>query len=320
MMQFVANNHTDPRTNLALEEFLLRHAEPDGMLFFFYVNKPSVILGRNQNAFEEVDPDYLAAHDIELVRRLSGGGTVYHDEVNLNFSFISPERNDLHNFAKFTAPIVAVLSKFGIAAELRQRSSLFVGEKKISGNAQYASRGRVLSHGTLLFEADLARLNQAVRPRPLPIQSKAVQSVRANVVNVCDLLPEPMTMLAFQQEILHHLFGGASVPTYELTPSDWKKIRQIRAERYESWDWNIGRSPKFVVRRSRHFSAGQAAVQLEVDRGCIQSLEISADFLDEAATGALVFNLMGCRYERESLQEVLLAHTAVPVEMLNLLY
>lgn len=318
-MLFVANNNNDPRTNLALEEFLLRHAPVEEMLFLFYINAPSVILGRNQNAFEEVDPDYLAANGIQLVRRLSGGGTVYHDLGNLNFSFISPERDDLHNFAKFTGPIVAALAQLGIRAELRNRSSLFVGNEKISGNAQYASRGRVLSHGTLLFDADLAQLNRAVRPKQMHIESKAVQSVRANVVNIADLLPRPMTMAQFQQAILDYLFGG-TIAIFELTGDDWAKIRQIRAERYESWEWNIGRSPKFVVRRNGRLPAGPAIIELVVDKGCIQHCQIEAAWMRPSTITALTASLTGCRYERPSLRQALQTVPDVTPSILELLY
>jgi lipoate-protein ligase A len=318
-MLFVAHNSFDPRTNLALEEFLLRHVLVDEMLFLFYINAPAVIIGRNQNAFEEVDPDYLTANGIQLVRRLSGGGTVYHDPGNLNFSFISPQRDDLHNFAKFTAPIVAVLGELGIQAKLRNRSSLFVGNEKISGNAQYASRGRVLSHGTLLFDADLAQLNRAVQPRPLPIESKAVQSVRANVVNISTLLPQPMPLPQFQQMILRHIFGE-TIPAYHLTAVDWAKIAQIRAERYESWDWNIGRSPKFIVRRSSHLPAGWAAVELEVVNGRIQQCKIEADFMSQSTIAVLELGLANCRYERDSLRQALPTVPAIPSDLLDLLY
>ena len=318
-MLFVANNNTDPLTNLALEEFLLRHAPVEGMLLHFYVNEPAMIIGRNQNAFEEVDPDYLAANGIQLVRRLSGGGTVYHDHGNLNFSFISPERDDLHNFAKFTDPIVAVLNQLGVKAELRNRSSLFVGDEKISGNAQYASRGRVLSHGTLLFDTDLEQLNRAVRPRPLPIESKAVQSVRANVTNIGDLLPQPMTLAQFQQIILHHLFSE-TIATYELTGDDWAKIEQIRAERYESWDWNIGRSPKFTVRRSSRLPAGQVAIEIEVVNGRIRHSKIETDFMSQSTITALILELADCRYERESLRQALQTVPMIPPDLLDLLY
>lgn len=307
-MLFIANDNRDPRTNLALEEFLLRRVVVDELLFLFYVNEPAVILGRNQNAFEEVDPDFLAAHGIELVRRLSGGGTVYHDAGNLNFSFISPNREDLHNFAKFTDPIVAVLDALGVQAELRNRSSLFVGNEKISGNAQYVSRGRVLSHGTLLFDADLALLNRAVRPRPLAIESKAVQSVRSNVVNICDLLPQPMTMAQFRQAILRHLFGE-TVPAYDLTAADWATIAQIRAERYESWDWNIGRSPKFVVRRNGRLPGGEVAVEIEVANGRIQHVVLAADFLAETQIAHLAVRLTGLRFDRSTLAAALQTET-----------
>jgi lipoate---protein ligase len=241
-MLFVDNhNSTDPSVNLAIEEYLLRHVQVDEPLLLFYINAPSVIIGRNQDTLAEIDPDFIAANGVHVVRRLSGGGAVYHDLGNLNFSFVTNGRSHLHNFAEFTQPVIAVLQSLGVDAELRGRSDIFAAGKKISGNAQYASGERMFSHGTLLFDSNLENLLQALNPQQVIIESNAVQSIRSFVTNIRDLLAEDMDIFQFREALLAGLFG-AERPFYNLSPADWQKIEQIAQERYRTWDWNYGRS------------------------------------------------------------------------------
>ena len=211
-----------------MEEFLLRHVQTPDPLFLLYVNEPAVIIGRNQNVWEELDPAYIRKRGIHLVRRLSGGGTVYHDLGNLNYSFITPGQQDLHKFERVTAPIIRVLRDLGLAAELRGRSDIVIGGKKISGNAQYASRGRMFSHGTLLFASNLANLQGAISPRQAQIASKAVQSVRSEVCNMRELLPAGMTIADLRQALLRGIFGPGRKPTLALTAEDWQQIEAIK--------------------------------------------------------------------------------------------
>ena len=247
-MLFVDNNDTmDPRLNLALEEFLLRHAKTAEPLLLLYINEPAVIIGRNQNVLQEADPPFLKKRNIHLVRRLSGGGTVYHDLDNLNYSFITQGQQDLHQFARVTEPIIRVLHDLGVDAELRGRSDIVVKGKKISGNAQYASRGRMFTHGTLLFDSNIAELSKAIKPRHVQIESRAVQSVHSSVCNIRELLPEELTIADLKRAILIGIFGPGTIPTLKLTVEDWDRVKQINAERYLSWDWNIGRSPRFTL-------------------------------------------------------------------------
>ncbi|MBE2200039.1 MAG: lipoate--protein ligase [Anaerolinea sp.] len=322
-MIYVDNqNITDPRLNLALEEHLLRNVCRDGPLLLFYVNEPAVILGRNQNVWQEVDLDYVQANDIHLVRRLSGGGAVYHDGGNLNFSFITPGSADLHNFAKFTEPVTAVLRSLGVAAELRNKSSLFVGDKKISGNAQYMTAGRMVSHGTLLFDTDLEQLLRALNPQHATITSKAVQSVRSRVVNLRDLLPDGMTIQALKKALLCGIFSGQEPSTYPLTDADWATVTAYADERYRAWEWNVGRSPSCVVQKSKKTPSGEVTAQIEVTHGLVRKVTLHG-FGQDATP--LLHALTGVRYERTALAATLAALNfapdgLTPALLLDLLY
>jgi lipoate-protein ligase A len=296
---------TDPRLNLALEEFLLRHVRIAEPLLLFYINEPSVIIGRNQNTLEEIDPEYVKANDIHLVRRMSGGGAVYHDLGNLNFSFITEGQEDLHNFARFTDPVIRVLRELGIDAQLRGRSDIFAAGKKISGNAQYATRGRMFSHGTLLFDTNIAAMLKAINPRRVKIESKAVQSVRNYVSNIRELLPEDMTITELKQAILAGTFGGNQIPTHELSEEDWDHVRRISADRYGTWEWNVGRSPRFNVQKSERFAAGKVDARIDVDKGLIQSIKIYGDFAGKQEIAELEARLIGVRYDPDILAETL---------------
>ncbi len=229
-MLFVDNNGVnDPRINLAVEEYLLRHVDRPEALLLFYVNEPSVIIGRNQNTIEEIDPDYTAAHNIHVIRRLSGGGAVYHDLGNLNFSFVTSGKDDLHNFAKFIEPVVSVLRSLGVAAELRGRSDIFAEGRKISGNAQYATNERMFSHGTLLFDTNLGEMLRAINPRRIRIESKAVHSVRSVVANIRELLPHDMNLDGLRAALLRGIFGDGPIPTLDLS-DNWYALVVTRLD------------------------------------------------------------------------------------------
>lgn len=305
-MLFVDNNGiTDPRINLALEEYLLRHVDEIEPLLLFYVNEPSVIIGRNQNTIEEIDPDYVAAQGIHVVRRLSGGGAVYHDLGNLNFSFVTDGKDDLHNFAKFTEPVVACLRSMGVPAELRGRSDIFVEGRKVSGNAQYATSTRMFSHGTLLFDTDLGEMLRAINPRRVAIESKAVHSVRSVVANLRELLPHDMTIDDLKATLLRGIFGDGSIPALELGDEAWADIEQIAATRYGQWSWNYGRSPQFNVQKSARFPIGKVDARIDVEEGRIKSIRLFGDFSGQRDVADLEAHLIGVPYDRERLTAAL---------------
>ncbi len=329
-MLFIDNeNITDPRVNLAIEEFALKHLDINETYLLFYINEPSIIIGKNQNTVEEINADYVRDEGIHVVRRLSGGGAVYHDLGNLNFSFITKDDgNSFHDFKKFTDPVVKALKKLGVNAELSGRNDILADGKKISGNAQFSTKGRMFSHGTLLFDSEIENVVSALNVRMDKIESKGIKSIRSRVTNIREHLDEDMTMEEFKQTLLAYLFEELdSVPKYELTEKDWEEIRKISRERYANWDWNYGKSPKFNVELSNRFAAGSVDIRLHIVKGIIQESKIFGDFFGVGDVSDIENKLNGVRYDREAIEEVLedldLSHyfgNVTRQEFLDLLY
>lgn len=307
-MLFIDNeNITDPRVNLAIEEFALKHLDINETYLLFYINEPSIIIGKNQNTVEEINAEYVREEGIHVVRRLSGGGAVYHDLGNLNFSFITKDDgNSFHDFKKFTDPVVKALKKLGVNAELSGRNDILADGKKISGNAQFSTKGRMFSHGTLLFDSEIENVVSALNVRMDKIESKGIKSIRSRVTNIREHLEEDMTMEEFKQTLLTYLFEEFdSIPKYELTESNWEEIRKISRERYANWDWNYGKSPKFNVELSNRFAGGSVDIRLHIVKGIIQECKIFGDFFGVGDVADIENKLNGVRYDREAIEDVL---------------
>jgi len=308
-MRFIDNRGiTDPRINLALEEYALRHLPEDESYLLFYINEPSIIIGKNQNTIEEINAEYVEANGIHIVRRLSGGGAVYHDFGNLNFSFITKDDGQsFHNFRKFTEPVVQALRRLGVDCELTGRNDIQVGERKISGNAQFVTKGRMFSHGTLLFRSDIESIVSALNVNPEKIQSKGTKSIRSRVGNIAEYLREPITIEQFRLELLRSIFGmdTEDVPQVELSPSDWEGVRKLTEERYANWDWNYGRSPKSNVRNAKRFPIGTIDVRLDIEAGKIAAIKIFGDFFGAVDVAELEQLLTGARYDEPSIRSAL---------------
>ncbi|SDX23509.1 lipoate-protein ligase A [Marininema mesophilum] len=308
-MLFIDNEKNyDPRVNLAIEEYILKHLDIDEDYLLFYINEPSIIIGRNQNTVEEIHVEYCQTKGIHVVRRLSGGGAVYHDRGNLNFSFITKDDGESFlNFRKFTQPVVKALHRLGIAAELTGRNDLQIGEKKISGNAQFSTKGRMFSHGTLMFDVDLDAVTDALKVKKEKFQSKSTKSVRSRVANIKEYINRKMTIEEFRETLLHYIFEEhEEIPQYQLTKEDWGKIEQISAQRYQNWDWNFGHSPKFNVEHSRRFEGvGSVDIRLQVEKGVIRQCVIFGDFFGIREVQEMERMLIGRRYDRKDLLSVM---------------
>ncbi|QAY66382.1 lipoate--protein ligase [Paenibacillus protaetiae] len=308
-MRFIDNNHiTDPTLNLALEEYILRSLPDDDDYLLFYINEPSIIIGKNQNTVEEINAEYVEENGIHVVRRLSGGGAVYHDLGNLNFSFImKDDGKSFHNFQKFTEPVAAALRKLGVDAELSGRNDLQVGERKISGNAQFSTRGKMFSHGTLLFDSEIDNVVSALKVNKEKYISKATKSIRSRVANIAEFLKEPMTIEQFRQYLLDTIFENQTpIPTYELSEQDWANVRKLADERYRNWDWNYGRSPAFNVRQTKRIEgAGTFDVRLQVEEGKIVEAAIYGDFFGRGESAEFADKLVGLRYDANELRNLL---------------
>lgn len=309
MMYFIDNKGiTDPRINLAIEEYVLYNMDIDKDDFLlFYINQPSIIIGKNQNTIEEINTDYVEDHGIIVVRRLSGGGAVYHDLNNLNFSFLTKDDGDsFNNYKKFTQPVVDALAKLGVNAELSGRNDILAEGRKVSGNAQYAIRGRMFSHGTLLFKTDIDAVVSALKVKKDKIESKGIKSVRSRVGNISDYLKEPMTVEQFRLEILKSIFGGEeNIQYYELNDEDWEKIHEISKNRYQKWEWNYGKSPKFNIQKTHRFPSGGLDIRLEVNKGIIEEAKIFGDFFGIGDVADIEKALVGTRYDRRAISEVI---------------
>ncbi len=305
-MLFVENEpNNDPRVNLAIEEYLIKNIAFGEDILLFYINQPSIIIGRNQITVQEINVDYVEENDIIVVRRLSGGGAVYHDLGNLNFSFIAPNSPDnFHNFQKFTQPVVDVLKSMGVPAELSGRNDILVDGKKISGNAQYVSGARMVSHGTLLWDTDLSRVGAALKVKPAKFEGKGIQSVRSRVANITEYLPQNQaTIMDFRQMIITGVFGGGEVNEYKLTADDWDKIAELSHERYHNWDWNYGRSPAFAINRETRYAGGTIEAWLDISKGgVITQVCFCGDFFGQRDVGELEKTLQGTRYEASALK------------------
>ncbi|MCY9287628.1 lipoate--protein ligase LplJ [Bacillus haynesii] len=307
-MLFIDNqNITDPRINLAIEEYCLKHLDPEETYLLFYINQPSIIIGKNQNTIEEINTKYVDENGIIVVRRLSGGGAVYHDLGNLNFSFITKDDgNSFHNFKKFTEPVVAALKKLGVDAELSGRNDLMANGRKISGNAQFSTKGRMFSHGTLLFDSEIEHVVSALKVKKDKIESKGIKSIRSRVANISEFLDQKMTTVEFRSMLLRYIFDTeGDIPEYKLTEKDWEIINQISKERYQNWDWNYGKSPKFNLQHSKRFQAGSVDIRLEVQKGVIRECKIFGDFFGVGDVNDIEEKLTGVQYERKAIEEAL---------------
>ncbi|WP_456282875.1 lipoate--protein ligase LplJ [Bacillus sp. JZ34] len=307
-MLFIDNqNITDPRINLAIEEYCLKHLDPEETYLLFYINQPSIIIGKNQNTIEEINTKYVDENGIIVVRRLSGGGAVYHDLGNLNFSFITKDDgNSFHNFKKFTEPVVAALKRLGVDAELSGRNDLMANGRKISGNAQFSTKGRMFSHGTLLFDSEIEHVVSALKVKKDKIESKGIKSIRSRVANISEFLDQKMMTVEFRSMLLRYIFDTeGEIPEYKLTEKDWKIINQISKERYQNWDWNYGKSPKFNLQHSKRFQAGSVDIRLEVQKGVIRECKIFGDFFGVGDVSDIEEKLTDVQYERKAIEEAL---------------
>ncbi len=307
-MIFIENEgNTNPKLNLALEEYALRNFSAKNDYLLFYINEPSIIIGRNQNTLEEVNHKYVEDHNIHIVRRISGGGAVYHDFGNLNFSFITNhDIKSLNNFKKFTAPVIKVLNNLGLDAELKGRNDIEVGEKKISGTAQFSTGKRMVSHGTLLLDTDLGEVVKALNVKMSKIQSKGHKSVRSRVANISEFLKKPLNIEQFRQLLLEGLYDESEAfESYHLTSEEWKAVYQLKEEKYDTWDWNYGRSPKFNIQRTKRFPVGEIDLRIFVEKGHINDFKIFGDFFGKEPVEQLEQLLIGTRYKLDDITTIM---------------
>ena len=290
-MYLLADSTTDPAWNLAVEEYLLtQRREP---LFRLWQNADSVIIGRYQNAYAEIDLEFMHREQIPLVRRMTGGGAVFHDLGNVNYSFF-----DLKD-RRFTDIILEALQALGIEGRCSGRNDLTLADgRKFSGTAVCKRGDRVLEHGTLLFNASFERLSAALKPRPEKFEGKAVQSVRSRVANLSEQLPDTIDVHGFMDFLSGHIGRALGAVPYRFTAAEQKAIARLRDERFGNPDWNYGASPACSVANVRKFPGGLLEAHFDVRRGRICGLQICGDYFFERPTEDFCALLEGCPYEQ----------------------
>ncbi|BBE18178.1 lipoate-protein ligase A [Aquipluma nitroreducens] len=296
---------TDPYFNLAAEEYFLKNFEED--FFMLWRSRPSVVVGKHQNALAEINHEFVRTHQIPVARRLSGGGTVFHDPGNVNFTFIRNVKDISEvNFKVFTVPVIEALKKLGIEAYTTGRNDLLIDGKKISGNAEHVHRNRVLHHGTLLFDSHLEALKGALKVDLSKYEDKAVQSNRSEVTNIADYLPNPISV----EEFTDFLFGKISknyteFQVYEPTLEDIEAIQKLSIEKYQTWDWIFGYSPRYCFTNSMNTANGAISVSLLVEKGYLAEASFSGAISAEISQ-KIAEVLAGCRHDYEAVKAALL--------------
>ncbi len=305
-MRYIVNSSTDPYFNIALEEYCLMNVDPGESYFLLWQNDPSIIIGKNQNTLEEINPGFVEKRGIKVVRRISGGGAVYHDLGNLNFTFISdvdPERST--DFAVFANPVINVLKELGVDAMLLGRNDIIAYDRKISGNAQRLYRKKFLQHGTLLFDVNIEDLAEALNVSSDKIQSKGIKSIRSRVGNIREFLKEDMSIDEFRERLQKRLSDDYNSEEIKLSAKDLAQITETARNKFASWAWTYGESPPFNYRFEKRFTGGKVGVFIHVKEGFITSCKFYGDYLSILDSEEIAAALIGLRYDRQKLEQAL---------------
>ncbi len=308
---YIAVSTTDPAFNLALEEYVFEKMSRDREYFLTWRNDNAIIVGRHQNTAAEINEAFVKEKNIKVVRRLSGGGAVYHDLGNLNFTFIvDAQPGQKVDLRKFCQPIADTLCALGANASVDGRNDILIDGMKVSGNAQYVRQGRVMHHGTILFDSDMTVLSQALRPDPAKARAKGVKSVRSRVTNARPHLSRDMTLEEFREALSRSLMTDG-FERYELTQQDISAIEKIRAERYATREWNYGFCEDGVlIRKKRVEGCGTVEAHISIKDDRIRRIDFHGDFFSTLPPEELAGLLIGLPLTEPALRTVLEGHRA----------
>ena len=307
-MIYHVSNTNDTAFNIALEEYCFKNLRDQDEIFLLWINQPSIIVGKYQNTIEEINTEYTREHGINVIRRISGGGAVYHDLNNLNYTIISnkDKGKEGFDFKEFSKPIIDTLAELGVKAEFTGRNDLEIDGQKFCGNAQAYIKDRVMHHGCLLFNVEFSALANALKVSKDKIESKGVKSVRARVTNILPHLKEPITVNEFAEKILGYMKKhNPNMTEYHFSEEEIEKIKE-RAEYKRSWEWNYGESPEYNISRSHRFPKGKIEIFANVINSKITSIKFYGDFFGKNEELTDIENLLvDVKYTPEDVKKAL---------------
>jgi lipoate-protein ligase A len=303
-MIYIETGSMDPAFNFALEYYLMKNPDFAGDYFLFWRTSPTLMIGRYQITTAEINEPYAKEKNITVVRRVSGGGTIYTDPGGWQFSFIIKGDPNETDFRHYTAPVIQALGEIGVIAYFNNRNDLLIDGRKFSGNAQHRTKDCILHHGSILFDTDIEEMVRSITVADDKIISKGIQSVRQRVTNVTDHMEEKITPTEFKDLMLGSLLKNTE-SIYELTDADKKEIEKIADEKFRSWDWNYGSSPAYEITKSRRFDGGKLEVYLSLEKGHIRDVHINGDFFFYGDIDHLTQSLIGCPYREEDIRAAL---------------
>ncbi|MFV0350885.1 MAG: lipoate--protein ligase [Oscillospiraceae bacterium] len=307
-MVYIENTSTDPYFNFGLEQYLMQENPAGDEMFLFWRTRPTLMIGNYQNAAAEINEPFARENNIDIVRRVSGGGTIYTDLDGWQFSFIVKDigKNTGIDFKYYAEKIAAALCSLGANASFNSRNDILIEGKKISGNAQYRSKGYILHHGSLLFDTNLENLVRSITVSNEKIVQKGITSVRQRITNIRPHLTQNIDTLAFKQQMLDILLCAEDTQ-YTLTANDIERARQIGEEKFKSWDWCFGRSPSMDLVRGNRFEGGRIDFHLKLEKGKITACKICGDFFCAIDIALLENTLIGCPFHYTDMRVALLA-------------
>ncbi|HEO2388870.1 TPA: lipoate--protein ligase [Streptococcus agalactiae] len=298
-MKYIVNTSNDPAYNVALEAYAFQKLTDIDEIFILWINKPAIIIGRHQNTIQEINKEFIDKNGIHVVRRLSGGGAVYHDLNNLNYTIISNNTQEgAFDFQTFSKPVIDTLAKLGVKAEFTGRNDLEINGQKFAGNAQAYYKGRMMHHGCLLFDVDMSVLGQALKVSKDKIESKGIKSVRARVTNIVDHLSDKITVQEFSDAILAQMKEEyPEMDEYVLSDAELSEIQAMRDNQFATWDWTYGKAPEYTIERGVRYPAGKITTYANVENSTIKSVKIFGDFFGVKPVDDIEKMLEGVRYD-----------------------